>query len=672
MIAFLILSCLVLGLWLFRMPWPASLILLLIGVGFAFYRFKGRGLLIFVLATMGGWAITNLDRIEPPNQETYRGFVVSSKENYFLIQSGAHKFYVQEDDNHRELGDYLEIDGYLKSLSFPTYESRFDFQGYLNDKGVFHELRVLKTEVLFTNPLRLNARKDAFLNNFDDMSADAIDALLFSRKNYEAEMIQNAEAMNILFLFSMCGIYLRLAMSICEYFLKLKLTDKAARITTLILLLPLFLLGLEKMSTQRLFLSYGGRIINDYFLKKKVSYLTLLSTLALGFLALDFHAAFSLAFLLGFGLSALIVFLRSAMHRFKRKYRRLMMGLFIFLFLVPIHLSMSAELHFLQILFQYLALPLNAFFFFAAATSFYTWPMRHLLPFLARLMTSVYAFLRKVDIVMIVGEPPLFLYFVYYGLYFYIPYLLESHRQSDAKKVAVALSSCLVLAALPIHNYLGEAIHFINVGQGDAILVQTRGKNVLIDTGGNKSFDMAIEVLIPFFKKKRVYQIDYLITTHDDFDHCGAAPSLIENFRVEHRVTNAAAFPLALGNVTFRNLNDTLSADENDNSLVLTFTLLDKEWLLMGDASKAVEERIISRYSNLDIDYLKIGHHGSNTSTDESFLRHITPEEAIISVGSNNYYGHPHQEVIALLHRYDITIRRTDLEGTISYSSALF
>ena len=92
MIAFLILSCLVLGLWLFRMPWPASLILLLIGVGFAFYRFKGRGLLIFVLATMGGWAITNLDRIEPPNQETYRGLSSPAKKITSLFKVALTSF----------------------------------------------------------------------------------------------------------------------------------------------------------------------------------------------------------------------------------------------------------------------------------------------------------------------------------------------------------------------------------------------------------------------------------------------------------------------------------------------------------------------------------------------------------------------------------------------------
>ena len=92
----------------------------------------------------------------------------------------------------------------------------------------------------------------------------------------------------------------------------------------------------------------------------------------------------------------------------------------------------------------------------------------------------------------------------------------------------------------------------------------------------------------------------------------------------------------------------------------------------MGDASKVVEEDIINNFPLLNCDYLKIGHHGSNTSTSENFLKSLTPQEAIISCGLNNSYNHPHPDVINLLNKYDITIRRTDLEGTICYSSLTF
>ncbi len=183
---------------------------------------------------------------------------------------------------------------------------------------------------------------------------------------------------------------------------------------------------------------------------------------------------------------------------------------------------------------------------------------------------------------------------------------------------------------------------------------------------------MANEVLIPFFKKQRVYKIDFLIVTHDDFDHCGALASLVENYQVSTIITRKNAFPLIVDDIVINNLNLVTYSDTNDNSLVLHFSLLKKSWLLMGDASIVVEKEIITRYSTLDIDYLKVGHHGSKTSTCEAFIKQITPEEAIISVGRNNYYGHPHDEVLSLLNKYEVTTRRTDYEGTISYYQPLF
>lgn len=95
---------------------------------------------------------------------------------------------------------------------------------------------------------------------------------------------------------------------------------------------------------------------------------------------------------------------------------------------------------------------------------------------------------------------------------------------------------------------------------------------------------------------------------------------------------------------------------------------MNKRWLLMGDASIKVEEEIIKSYPTLSVDYLKVGHHGSNTSTSSEFINQIKPKEAIISVGLN-YYGHPHQEVINTLIDANVKIRRTDIESTIAYYS---
>jgi competence protein ComEC len=178
---------------------------------------------------------------------------------------------------------------------------------------------------------------------------------------------------------------------------------------------------------------------------------------------------------------------------------------------------------------------------------------------------------------------------------------------------------------------------------------------------------MAEEVLIPYLRKKRIYHLDYLIASHGDYDHIGAKDSLLKNFSVGKFIDSTESFPLTFGNVTLTNYNHYKASDENEKSLVLGMDFMDKKWLFMGDAPMEIEEEIIKDYPTLDCDILKAGHHGSKTSSSLDFLKTVTPDTAIISVGYKNHYGHPDKEVIARLESLNIEIRRTDVEGTITY-----
>ena len=111
-------------------------------------------------------------------------------------------------------------------------------------------------------------------------------------------------------------------------------------------------------------------------------------------------------------------------------------------------------------------------------------------------------------------------------------------------KASLALTVFSVLYCLPITNLISASVTFIDVGQGDSCLIQKGTTSVLIDTGGNIYRDIAKETLIPYFKKNRIYDIDLVITTHGDFDHSGALPSLIENFYVKNVITDYTEFPI--------------------------------------------------------------------------------------------------------------------------------
>ena len=125
---------------------------------------------------------------------------------------------------------------------------------------------------------------------------------------------------------------------------------------------------------------------------------------------------------------------------------------------------------------------------------------------------------------------------------------------------------------------------------------------------------------------------------------------------------------MTFNNISIQNLNVWNFDNSNDNSLVLDVDFYSNKFLLMGDVSTKVENKLIKTYGlSLKADYLKLGHHGSNTSSSDEFIKIVSPKEAIISCGVNNIYNHPSKQVIDTLNKYKIKIRRTDLEGTISY-----
>ncbi len=240
--------------------------------------------------------------------------------------------------------------------------------------------------------------------------------------------------------------------------------------------------------------------------------------------------------------------------------------------------------------------------------------------------------------------------------------------RKKTKHISLALFGGIALSYLPGANLFSEGVYFLNVGQGDCIIIRDGLTAVMLDTGGVLSFDMAEEVLIPFLRKERIYKIDCLIASHNDFDHIGAKESLMENYKVLDFKSGADSFPLRVGDLYFENANVYSWSEENDSSLVLSLSFMGKSWVFAGDASIATEKKILEDNPDLPCDVLKVGHHGSDTSSSEEWLDALNPKEAIISCGAKNKYGHPHEEVINRLKERDITIRRTDLEGTIRYA----
>ena len=238
-------------------------------------------------------------------------------------------------------------------------------------------------------------------------------------------------------------------------------------------------------------------------------------------------------------------------------------------------------------------------------------------------------------------------------------------------------------------------VHFLDVGQADSILLQVPGgKNILVDAGNNDDGSLVTGYLNQLGIKK----IDFLVGTHPHEDHIGGMDNVIKAFEIGKvfmpnktnttktyedvllalkaknlKITNAKAGVSLLEQdnikINFIAPNKTKYEDLNNWSAVLHVQYGDTAFLLTGDAEQLSEKEMLAAGANLKADVLKIGHHGSSSSTSQKFFNAVIPKYAVISVGKDNDYGHPHKETLTKLSKAEIKLYRTDLNGTVVFTS---
>jgi competence protein ComEC len=241
-------------------------------------------------------------------------------------------------------------------------------------------------------------------------------------------------------------------------------------------------------------------------------------------------------------------------------------------------------------------------------------------------------------------------------------------------------------------------IYFLDIGQGDAIYVRTpSGRDMLVDGGRSASVLRRLSEVMPWDDRF----IDVVIETHPDADHIGGLPSVFDRYGVGvflepgiesgnsiddeiHRMAKEKSVPDILArrgmvvdfgdgatfDILYPNRDVSDLKDPNDASVVGLMRFGSTSAVLTGDAPQSVEELLVGPDgSGLASEILKAGHHGSRTSSGEAFVRAVNPHWAIISVGKDNTYHHPHQETVDLFSRLGIIMARTDTEGTIGFES---
>ena len=290
----------------------------------------------------------------------------------------------------------------------------------------------------------------------------------------------------------------------------------------------------------------------------------------------------------------------------------------------------------------------------------------------------------------VIGSLPFWCGIVYYFLLFILLDLPCVQFLQNKERRVLIVTLLLALGGGLLWNRWAKqpfTAYFLDVGQGDcAVLFTPQGKTVVIDTGGLKDYDTGSRVIAPFLRSAGKSKIDMLLLSHGDFDHVGGAVSLAENMAVQkvlvpksinenlmRQLTEVNSscqiiYPAAQqlycvdNYVNLRILSAESSLSVNDGSLVAAVESGKHKLLFTGDISQRQEEKLLL---SGPYEVLKVAHHGSKNSSSLEFLQHVQPSLALVSAGSGNSYGHPHQETLQRLHSVGSFILRTDQLGAV-------
>lgn len=286
--------------------------------------------------------------------------------------------------------------------------------------------------------------------------------------------------------------------------------------------------------------------------------------------------------------------------------------------------------------------------------------------------------------------------FLYYVLFVFMMAGLEKQHAYHAFGRALLLCGLVIVLALRPYLSPYGTVTMLDIGQGDAFIIEMpyRKGVYFYDAGARFSYDtmeasenVYKQVIQPYLKGQGIQEIDAIFVSHEHLDHDGSISFIQEDFTVHNIITSEyyewteekrevwknvhiASFNeiIKLQNQSFQVVSPQIETDSaDDNSLVLYTELGGLRWLFTGDVGKETERKLIENFPEMEIDVLKVPHHGSDTSTDESLAEKSKQGVGLISLGEHNSYGHPNQEVLDTLKKYQIKVYRTDQAGAVIY-----
>lgn len=598
-------------------------------------------------------------------------------------------YYLKEDNDYKNinLGDTVFVTGEFSKPKKNTTDNLFNYEKYLYNKNTFYLVNATTITITKENS-NLYYKIKQFIKEKTSINPYLQAFILGDKSLINKNVVTSYQENGISHLFAISGMHITLLSSILLNILKkLKIKEeKRYLFTSLFLVFYLSLIGLSPSALRGVlfFILFSINKVYYFYIKPQNIFILVLSLTLL----IDPFYVYDIGFQYSFVISLTLILMS---HTITGNYllKLLKTSLLAFIISLPISLMNYYQINLLSILYNLFYVPLVSYIIFPL--SLLTFLIKPLLPIykvFIFILEQTSLFFNKITLGKLIFPK---LNNIIYIVYFIIIIIIFINYKKPKKPVLVFILILLFHFNYPTFKNK-SFIKIIDVGQGDSILLHSKNESILVDTGGTTAYTSSEEskiatmTTIPLLKSLGIRKLKYLILTHGDADHMQEAKYLLDNFKVENVLINLGEinyleeeiiklFPetkigeegliLTCGDINLIQLNTDLS-EENDSSQIYYVKYNDTTLLLTGDASQKSEEYILNNYELGNIDILKVGHHGSKTSTGTKLLQTIKPKLALISCGIDNKFGHPHESVLTSLEKYNVNYLTTAKEGTIT------